>query len=388
MKKILALLVLLTTCAIYSQTKFEKGYFITTKGNKVECLIKNEDWIGIPSFIEYKTNDDGKINVIQKQSINKLHIKDKILLERHTVLIERYSKNLDELTTSRLIKANEENLLLKVIVDGKVRLLRYNDKAVEYFFYQLNEKVLPLEFKLYKTSKGTVGKNLNYQKTLRENLNCPNSNLDSNFKYKEKYLVRYFEKYNSCFSTDSYIYSKKEKSKLNLRGKLSLGNSKLEGNESQFSIKIGVEFEYILPFNNNKWSIFVEPTFQTFSQKDRIKVSLTSSVVTNIPGKASYSSIEIPIGLRHYFFIDSNNKIFSNAGFNLDWAFDDFLLKEPNQLIEINTTVNYFLGLGYEFNKKYSAELRYNTARDLSRFSNGTNNFTNFSLKFGYNFLD
>jgi hypothetical protein len=399
MKKIFALLVLSITCTLYSQTKFEKGYFITTEGNKVECLIKNEDWIGIPDKIEYKLDINSTIKEVEKESLDKIHIENILLIERHEVLIERYSKDLNELSNSRLINPKKESLLLKVVANGPAKLLKYSDKGVLYFFYELNSEIAPLEYKLYKTKKGTVGKNLNYQKTLREKLNCNNVNLKSNIRYTEKTLIKYIKKYNFCFSnTKTEIFSQIDKKDIiNFRGKISIGSSGLEDHSIQLSFKIGGEFEYVFPFNNNKWSIFIEPTYQSFSQNGNVSVGFreivispsgdTSTVAEYMEGEISYQSIEIPVGLRHYFFLNSNNKIFANAGFNLDWAFDEYLLKKPTERVEINTTTNYFLGLGYELDKKYSIEFRYNTARDLSRLSSGANNFYNYSIKLGYNFL-
>lgn len=54
MKLRITLILLVVIGNIFAQTKFEKGYFITTKGNRVDCLIKNEDWLNIPSKIDYK----------------------------------------------------------------------------------------------------------------------------------------------------------------------------------------------------------------------------------------------------------------------------------------------------------------------------------------------
>ena len=381
MKKTLAFALLLTfLCGTaYAQTSFEKGYFITTEDTKVECLIKNEGWIGIPNVIEYRMDENGETNVLKKESLNKLYIEEKILLERHTVLLDKYSKNLTKLSNSRMIDAKEENVLLKVIADGTARLLRYDYEGVQYFFYQLDSGVKPLEYKLYKNSKNALSKNLNYQKTLREQLNCSNKEIKTNIKYKEKALVNYIKEYNLCFNnSNTFVYSfESKKSKFNIRAKLSVGQSKIEGRDSELSFKFGGEFEYVFPFNNNKWSAFIEPTYQSFSQ----------DVGSNNFYETNYKSIEIPIGVRHYFFINSDNKIFTNGGFNLDWALNDYLIEKPTNLYEIDTTVNYFLGIGYELNNKYSLEFRYNTARDLTRLSTTTSNFINYSLKIGYNFL-
>ena len=51
---------------------------------------------------------------------------------------------------------------------------------------------------------------------------------------------------------------------------------------------------------------------------------------------------------------------------------------------------NYFLGFGYEINKRYSIEFRFNTPRTISSINergSSTSDYTNFSFKLGYNFL-
>lgn len=97
MKLKIALVLFMAITSLCAQTKFEKGYFITTTDKKVECLIKNEDWINTPEKIQYKLNENSQIITIKKSSLNKLQIEGKILLERHNVFINRYSKNLNQL---------------------------------------------------------------------------------------------------------------------------------------------------------------------------------------------------------------------------------------------------------------------------------------------------
>ena len=406
MKKLIALYVLCTSYALFGQTKFEKGYFITTKGNKVECLIKNEDWIGIPDRIEYKVDASSTVNSMEKENLTKVHIVDKILLERHEVLIERYSKNLDELSNSRLINPKKESLLLKVIADGKAKLLKYDFKGVQYFFYELNSNISSLEYKLYKTSKGTLGKNLNYQKTLREKLSCPNKNLKTNIKYKENSLVNYFTNYNSCSDSSTKVYSQEtKKGKFNIRGKISFGQSTITDYPSQSSTQFGLEFEYLLPFFNNTISIFSEPTYQSYNYENNSQVitgynvsvpvpSTGETVTTPIYGtkevRINYSTVEIPFAIRKYFSLNKNNKIFLNAGLNFNFNLEkEFFVKiddnETNKAIE--STTSYIIGLGYEFKNKISLELRYLPSRYLNSEGLDNSKFENISIKLGYNFL-
>jgi len=42
----------------FGQITFEKGYFIDNNNNRVECLIKNNDWKEKPKEFEYKLNEN------------------------------------------------------------------------------------------------------------------------------------------------------------------------------------------------------------------------------------------------------------------------------------------------------------------------------------------
>ncbi len=409
MKKILALVVLLTSCTIYAQTKFEKGYFITTEGNKIECLIKNEDWYGIPSEIKYKLEENSKISTITEKSLSKVYLKGKLLLERHNVLIDRYSKNLKELTNSRITNYKEESLLLKVIVDGKARLLKYVDKGVQYFYYQFDSEIKPLEYKLYKDSKGRLGKNLNYQKTLREELNCDKVEQQKSVKYTEIDLTEYFINYNECNNNTNEVYTYSrlaEGGKINLRGKVSFGQTNITNYPSQFSTQFGLELEYVLPFFNNTVSVFTEPTYQSYSYKNMSQIIIGYDVSVPVPSTGetvttpifgteetniNYSSIELPFGVRKYFLLNNSSKIFLNVGFNFSNTLNkEFRIKiENNETnIPIESRISYLMGFGYEFKNKISAEIRYVPNRFINSDNQDSTTYSNFSLKLGYNFLN
>ena len=57
------LFIILSTFNAISQIHFEAGYFIQTNGDKVACLIKNEDWIGSPTSFTYKLEENGETKV-------------------------------------------------------------------------------------------------------------------------------------------------------------------------------------------------------------------------------------------------------------------------------------------------------------------------------------
>lgn len=54
MNKIFLYLFLLVNLQVFSQINFEKGFFIKNSNEKIECLIKNNDWNKNPTDFEYK----------------------------------------------------------------------------------------------------------------------------------------------------------------------------------------------------------------------------------------------------------------------------------------------------------------------------------------------
>ena len=397
MKQKITMIILFIGLNVIAQSKFEKGYVITNNGKKFECLIKNEDWIHTPIKILYKLNENSKIYNISSSQIKELSILNKFLFERHSVEINRYSNKIDKLSSKRTSNFKKETLLLKVLIKGEVSLLLHSSKDVNYFFYKKNLKVHLLEYKIYKTKSGNISKNLNYIKTLRDELNC--NNLNSNIKYRKKELLKYFYEYNRCRNSSSIIFKREQSTKqFNLSGKLSFGFANYKTSPT-FNYKLGLEIEYILPFNNNKWSVFIEPTYQSlfndieeqivigYSKPSPSDPNRVTGITTYRSKDIKYSSIEIPIAFRHYLFLKKGNKLFINSGFNLDFPINFDLDDTP-----VKSRISYFLGIGKNFKNKYSLELRYNTQKEIipkrfEQYNVEHTSYSNVSLKASINLL-
>ena len=70
--------------------------------------------------------------------------------------------------------------------------------------------------------------------------------------------------------------------------------------------RFGVETEFILAFNKNKWGVTIEPTYQYYKSEKK---------PSDVEAKLNYTSVEIPIGIRHYFYLSEKSKIFINASY-------------------------------------------------------------------------
>jgi hypothetical protein len=203
--------------------------------------------------------------------------------------------------------------------------------------------------------------------------------------YEKKELVSFFEEYNKCNNQEFIKYEEKQKRDLfNLSIRPGLNSSSLVIYNSSSSLRrtdygnkmtfrIGLESEIVMGFNKNKWAILIEPTYQYYKAEEEPVTNLSN---TNV----DYKSIEVPVGLRHYFFLNKSSKIFINGSF-----ISEIILDSKVRNLDVKSDVNFAMGLGYNYNNMYSVELRYQTNRDvLTNYILWNSEYKTISVIFGY----
>jgi hypothetical protein len=402
MKKTVLLLLTILSINCYAQITFEKGYYIDNTDKKIECLIKNEDWISSPTDFKFKLSDDNT-NKIGIESVKEFGIYNVSKYIRKTVQIDLSSENIDNLSTDKNPEYKTQQLFLKVLVEGKANL--YEALGVKKYFYNLeNTAVEQLIFKSYKIIDNKIETNNLFRKQLWENLKCSNILMDELLKleYKKNKLIAIFTKYNACSNSGNIIYGGGKTAKkdlFNLSLKARLNNSSLSINndistlrntdfEKKTGVGFGIEAEFILPFNKNKWSIVFEPTYQSYDVKDTKAYSpLTGG---ELKTEVNYSSVEIPLGIRHYFYLNNNSKLFINAAFVFDAKLNATIkfTKPDNSTLntlDLDNANNFAFGFGYKLHNKYSVEMRYHTSRNnLANYGYWAADYKTVSLLLGY----
>ena len=143
--------------------------------------------------------------------------------------------------------------------------------------------------------------------------------------------------------------------------------------DNQTTFRIGVEFEFVLPITKNKWSVILEPTFQYFKGESNSEGSPEGILIIQ-ETEVEYKSIEVPLGVRHYFFLDNDSKFFINGAMIFDIPFGHVVsYRYPPGLEVVTRNTNYggepnfslAFGVGYKYKNKYSIELRHQSTRDL-----------------------
>ena len=366
----------------FAQVTYEKGFFIEVNGNKVECLVKNVDWNDNPDRFEYKLAPDGEPKIMETSAIQGFGIDHWFKYVRKQVKMDWSSDKLDSLSNERNPIWTTEQLLLKVLVEGKATLMFYQHGNLIRFFYYVDEAaVQQLVYK--KFLKGNdVAVNSDFRQQLWLNVNCgqASQNSFSNISCSERELVRYFRKYNECKGQKPVEYSNKTKGEyfhFSIKAGLDYASFGIvekipllyvtEVKNQQFdnkvNFRIGLEAEFILPRDKKKWAIIVEPTIQSYdASKNNSVFGGTSSI--------HYQSIETPLGGRYYFLSNQATRAFVNGFFVTDIPFGSMIEWRGGSSLDPKVNFGFSLGAGARHGR-LSAELRYYSNRNVLTATNG-----------------
>ncbi|WP_299336075.1 outer membrane beta-barrel protein [uncultured Psychroserpens sp.] len=411
MKSTITLFLFLFSFTLFAQIKYEKGYVIDNTGKKIDCYIRNLDWSNNPLEVQYRLEENSETITADITSVSSFMIGNSIKYVKATVQVDQSSSKASKLSNRPEPNFKSETVFIRELVSGDAKLYAYKSNKFKRFFYQLDGgKIEPLIYKKYYVSNNSVATNESYRKTLFDTMKC--RGIDSNtlreIDYNQDDLVGFFSDYNICISGENLVLQEEPlKGKFNIRVKAGLSVNQLnvefdEGairqdrQSAQFPQEIGprfgLELESLLPFNKNKWGVFLEPTFMSYSSSVDIRVENDVTVFEDT-ATIDYKVIEIPFGLRHYMYLSDKSKIFINAALvltvdltdEIDYA-DDSVATDNDP--DIKSSSNLLFGLGYEFNDRFSIEARTYTNRDiLSSFVTYNGEFSSYGVVLGYRFL-
>ena len=415
-KHLLLLLLLWGMGSLYSQYNYEKGYIITNNGEKKECLIKNKEWKNNPEIINYKADLNSPEKKAGIEDIREFGIGDAIKYKRFEVDIDKSSSDTNNLDKDRAPKFEREVLFLKTLVEGKASLYSYDNQNIHRYFYSVDDKpVKQLIYKLYLLEyigKGSwLRKNEHYKQQLINDLKCPEitENKIVSLRYKENDLKDIFTKYNQCTNSKFVIFDKKKERKLiNFYANLSLNSSSLTLKDlllisrsnkldTELSPGFGFEIEFILPYNRNKWGLFMKTMYNIYKTKhtapfvvDHNEFDENANDVHLIT-EVDYKSLEIISGIRYFMFLNNNSKLYVNGALVIDNPFskayiyfyrdDGYFI--DNSFLKIRSKFNSMFGLGFNHNN-YSFELNYYTSRNITNFRSWESDFNKLSLGIRY----
>lgn len=314
-KQFILLFISLLTFNAFAQIEFKKGYYIDNNDQKIECLINNTNWLISSTEFQFKTNENSEVKIISIDQVAEYGINEESKFIRANVSIDNSSDNLSELSNEKNPLFEEKELFLKVLVQGKANLYLYQQKNATRFFYNIDtNKIEQLIFKRYKVNDNQISKNNFYKQQLWNTVKCENTMMKEveNVAYNENALAKFFIKYNACKNSVSTTFKARDSKGLfhfTIRPGINISSFGLNyGNvytnqffekRSEVGYRFGIEAESILPFNKNKWSLLVEPSYQQFTN---------TKVVYDQDIRIDYKAIEIPLGLRYSVFLKKSTQ--------------------------------------------------------------------------------
>ncbi len=374
MKKI-SLLVVLTSILlnVSAQIDFEKGYYINNNDERVECWIKNVDWKNNPKNFKYKLSSNGETLENNIRQVKEFGVDSTLKYIRFEGNVDTSGVKTNHLSYQRKPEYKKDILFLKVLVEGEAQLYKYEkDLITKFFFKQGNNKIEELIYKKYIRETNGIRKNNAFRQQLKNGLVCEGIVKDflDNLTYNHKELITVFRTYNLCKNPNTLNilvpYPSEKLLNISIRPGISysdlsllIGGIQVVDFGPQIGVRLGAEFEFIFNFNRNKWAAIVEPAVHYYknesvfgSQEDPIDVN--------------HISLEIPIGLRHYFFLNEKNKIYINALYVFDLPVSSKVdVADIN--LEGGLSTSQSFGIGYSFKDKFELEARYGTVRDFHK---------------------
>ncbi|MFC6269130.1 outer membrane beta-barrel protein [Frigoriflavimonas asaccharolytica] len=401
MKKQLLFFTLILPFFFNAQFTFDKGYFIDNEGTRIDCVIKNFDRSETPQEFEYKLENSDVLLKKSPKSVSYFEIYDVAKYVGAEVDFEKYDSDIRNLDTNKNPNFESKNLFLRIVVDGEYDLFKYLVGKQTTFYYRKGDgKIRPLIYKPYEIKTGSIAYNKQYIDEIEKEVTCDNvSDKLRTPDYYEVDLRKYFNAINLCVDSDyTKLEVKKSSGKFNvyIRPRLNLNNLQFNTNvpgqifemDSKSSFGFGLELEYLPGFTNQKLALIFEPSFQTYKAENTfiIPKSYGGNLIANI----DYKSLDLEFGFRYYIFIDNKSKFFVNTFFVTNFnKQSSFTLKtEDGTIIENSEGLSQLtlgIGVGYNYNKKISAEIRYNSPKRIIIPNNADTGYQNLSFALGYN---
>ena len=388
----------------HAQIIFESGYFINESNERVDCLIKNMGWKNNPDKIEYKLSEDSAEKTVGIESIIEFSIDGDSKYIRAKVKIDRSSDALRDITHGRNPVFQDEVLFLKALIEGEASLYMYVEGTLNRYFYKQHDSdINQLVYKRYLVNDSDIMDNNLFRQQLFSDLECKglSSNSIEKLKYNKNDLERFFISYNECVSSQFIVYksvSNENWFSLSLKAGFNLGNIEIKQPssnlrrthfENDLSFRFGLENEIFLPFNKKKWSIIIEPTYHNFTSEKEADADVMLLGIGS--SKINYQSIELPVGIKHHFYIKNGSELFVNISsvlfdFSNKSSIDYYRTDgSKHSSLEISSRDNVSFGVGYKSKGKYSLEVRYQATRDiLSDYVTWRSDYKRLSVMFGY----
>jgi len=356
----------------FSQTNFVKGYFITNENDRVECLINDISWKENPTIFEFKLNEGTEIQKKGISEVKEFGIGELIRYIRTDINIDRSFRDGESEISDRKPNYVKQTVFIEVLIDGLASLYVYKEDKDKWFFFKsgIDSEIQQLIYRKYFPKKGSIEEYSPFRQQLKFAGNCSNISSDrlKKVEYTQNDLGSIFLKYNSCRSSKQTSFVGNRDRGLftfTLRPGLEFNDISLSTSfprlnyEAKLGYRLGFEMEKLFLMQDRRWALIIEPTFKYLAlDRDGENDGL--------------ETMELPIGVRHYFTPNLGNGFFLDASYVLD----------------LSVLNNSFTGgIGYKHKSNLSIQGKISQRKNLEKaFVDIEGNLNTYTIILGYSF--
>lgn len=399
----------------FSQENYSPGYIIKNNTDTLFGFLDYRNWEVNPNQIKFKTNIEDNPVLYNPIEITEFKVKNEIYVSGIV------NNDISPRQTSKLQYGTQKNLkadtiFLQTLVKGDKSLFYYkNSSDVDNFYIKKDAGFDLLIYKRYlnpDSDKDEILVDKNYLTQLKQYLNdCENINSKlENTLYDQKNLIKLFQYYYEC-SSSAFTFQKeidKVRTEIGALAGVSTTYLKFRGSglpyliNTDFDISVnptaGIFFNFVLPRNQGKWSLYNELLFTTYKAKGRYEEYVNDENYTISTMEIGYSYLTInnlvrftyPIGEWHMFF---------NAGISNSFSVNETNYRRKDIKYYTTNTIKeelaldatrkyeqgYLLGTGIKYNK-FTLEVRFGKGSGMADYATLTSSTTRNFFLLGYRF--
>lgn len=411
----LTVIVILTFQIAFSQENYIPGHIVKNNKDTLFGFVDYRNWKNNPDNIKFKITIESNPISFTPTDILEFRIQDEIYVSGiiNTAVSPQKTNYLDD---NPILDIKVDTTFLQTLFSGKKSLYYYkNFDGAENFYIKQDTGFQLLMYKKYTkqhNDKQVIKENKRYLGQLTLYLNdCEtiSSKLEA-VSYKQKSLIKLFQYYYECSSSDIY-YQKKIKKVNTEIGVLagasftfldftSVGFDYLvnAGYNPSMNFSTGLFFDIILPKSHGKWSIYNELQFTTYKVEGKYEEYENENSYSVTTSEIGYSYIKINNLVRFKYPIGSLF-IFINGGISNGFSVSETNYKKKEtkfystetvvEDVALNDTRKYeqcfILGTGVKYTK-FSFEIRFENGNGMSEYPALKSATTRFYFLFGYKF--
>lgn len=353
-----------------AQAQFEPGYTVSYRGDTLNCWIKNEGWRNSPVSVSIRRTENGPEEQVNCHQIQAFGIGEEVFYRAESLFVDVSATSLQSLSFQREPEWKPDTLFIQQLVDGPANLFVYRKKGVNKYFFKVDTDTLAqLVYKKYQTVDGTFLENRAFALQLGSRLKCGESQLVDieRIEYTEKPILAAFEAYNACVGGQVILRPSGGQNKFHIQVLAGLdvhryrvlsayrssGNLALK---NQPSFRLGMEGEMVFAFKRSQWAATGEVGFHYFRNQEGIPAIPPAQFFGDITVR--YHALETLMGIRRYFDLPGETRLFVSAFGLLDWNFKSSIaIGAASDKAMLNGSYTWGAGLGIR-RGKWGGEIR------------------------------